>query len=129
MATTVTYDLVRQLAAFRASNGCAISVYLDLDPSSTPTASDVETKFNAVLSQAEKDAEAYVQERDDDCRTAVREDLEQIRVWWDTEFERDGARGVAIFASSGDGLFKALSLPEAVGDSVQIGPSLHLGPM
>ena len=129
MATTVTNDLVRQLAAFRASNGCAISIYVDLDPSSTPTTPDVESKFNAVLSQAEKDADAYVQDRDNDCRTAVREDLEQIRAWWDTEFERDGARGVAIFASSGDGLFQALSLPEAVGDSVQIGRSLHLGPI
>ena len=81
MATTVTNDLVRQLAAFRASNGCAISIYVDLDPSSTPTTPDVETKFNAVLSQAEKDAAAYVQDRDHDCRTAMREDLEQIRAW------------------------------------------------
>ncbi|HEY8778136.1 MAG TPA: hypothetical protein VIM33_16870, partial [Gaiellaceae bacterium] len=129
MATTVTDDLVRQLAAFRASNGCAISIYVDLDPSSTPTTPDVETKFNAVLSQAEKDAEAYAHDRGHECRMAMREDLEQIRAWWDTEFERDGARGVAIFASSGDRLFHALPLPEAVGDSVQIGPSLHLGPI
>ena len=129
MATTVTNDLVRQLAAFRASNGCAISIYVDLDPSSTPTTPDVEKKFNSVLSQAEKDAEAYAKDRGHDCETAVRADLEQIRAWWDTDFERDGARGVAIFASSTDGLFQALPLPEGVGDSVQIGPSLHLGPI
>jgi hypothetical protein len=129
MAMTVTSDLVRRLAAFRASNGCAISIYVDLHPSSTPTTPEVEAKFNAVLSHAEKDAQAYVHSRAHDCRTAVRDDLEQIRAWWDTEFDHDGAHGVAIFASSGDRLFETLSLSEAVGDSVQIGPALHLGPI
>jgi peptide chain release factor subunit 1 len=129
MASTVTNDLVRQLAAFRAASGCAISIYVDLDPSSVPTPAEAETKFNAAVSHAEKDAEAQASDRGHDCRTAVRDDLERIRAWWDDEFDRDGARGVAIFASSADGLFQALSLPEAAGDSVQIGASLHLGPI
>ena len=37
MATTVTDSVLRTLSAFRADNGCAISLYIDLDPSSTPT--------------------------------------------------------------------------------------------
>jgi peptide subunit release factor 1 (eRF1) len=129
MAATVTNDLVRQLAAFRASNGCALSVYVAFDPSSTPTTPDVEAKFSAVLSGAEKDAEAHAQGRGHDCRGAVRADLEQIRSWWDDEFDRDRAHGVAIFASSADGLFRTVSLPTAVGDSVRIGSSLHLSPI
>ena len=38
MAETVTWDRLRELAEFRAEKGCAISLYLDLDPSIVPTA-------------------------------------------------------------------------------------------
>jgi peptide chain release factor subunit 1 len=128
-AATVTNELVRRLAGFRASNGCAISIFVDLDPSTVPTAPDVETKFHSVLAQAEKQADAYARDRDHDCRAAVRADLDGIRAWLETDLDRDGAHGVAIFASSGDGFFQAFPLAVGVGDSVQIGPSLHLGPI
>src|SRR3954453_11695989 len=129
MAATVTGDLVQQLAAFRASNGCALSVYLGFDPSSTPTTPDVESKFSAVLSRAQKEADARAEGRGHDCREAVRADVERIRSWWDGEFDRDGAHGVAIFASSADGLFRTVPLPAPVADSVRIDSSLHLGPI
>ena len=35
--TTVSLDGLRELAAFRAEKGCAISLYVDLDPSVSPT--------------------------------------------------------------------------------------------
>ena len=38
MAETVTWSLLRELAGFRAEKGCAISLYLNLDPSEVPTA-------------------------------------------------------------------------------------------
>ena len=38
MARTITWDELRDLAAFEAEKGCAVSLYLDLDPSVTPTA-------------------------------------------------------------------------------------------
>jgi peptide chain release factor subunit 1 len=127
MATAVTTDILRDLAGLRAANGCAISIYLDLDPSATPTIPDVETKFNSVLSETEKNAERLSGDRD--CRLAVREDITRIRDWWDDSFERDGARGIGIFASSADGFFRALALVRGVGDSVHVGPSLHLSPL
>ena len=40
MAETVTWDGLRELAEFRAESGCAISLYLNLDPSLSPTAGD-----------------------------------------------------------------------------------------
>jgi peptide chain release factor subunit 1 len=128
MATAVTTDTLRGLAGFRAANGCAISIYIDLDPSATPTIPDVQTKFNAVLSEAEKAAEAG-SGAGRDCRLAVRDDIVRIRGWWEDEFDRDGARGVAVFASSGDGFFHALPLADGTGDSVHVGPSLHLAPL
>jgi peptide chain release factor subunit 1 len=125
MVSTMTNDRVRELAAFRAKNGCAISIYIGLDPSSVPTPSEADTKLNAALAQVERDAG----DRGDECRASVRADLGRIQTWWDDEFDRDGTLSVAIFASSGDGLFRALSLPELVADSVQLGSVLHVVPI
>jgi peptide chain release factor subunit 1 len=126
MATSVTTDILRDLAAFQAENGCAVSIYLDLDRSSTPTISDVEAKFNAVLSEAEKAAEGHGGGRD--CRAALREDIARIRGWWG-EFDRDGALGVAVFASAADGFFRTVPLAEQVGDAVRIAGELYLTPL
>jgi peptide subunit release factor 1 (eRF1) len=127
MATALTKDTLRDLARFRAANGCALSIYLDLDPTTTATIPAAETKFNATLTEAEKTAEAVADGRD--CRLALRADLERIRAWWNHEFDRESVRSVAIFASSADGLFRALPLAGACRDSTHIGPSLHLAPL
>ena len=37
MAGTLTWEQLRELAGFRAGKGCAISLYLSLDPSDAPT--------------------------------------------------------------------------------------------
>lgn len=127
MATAVTTNTLRELAGFRAANGCALSIYLDLDRSSTPTTPAVETKFNATISNVEKAAEAVAGGRD--CRLALRGDIERLRAWWDDEFDADGVRALALFASSADGLFRPVPLAEPCPESTHIGPSLHLTPL
>src|SRR3954468_8533850 len=127
MTSTVTDSLLRGLAEFRADNGCAISLYIDLDPSSTPTAPDVETRFNASLSALEKQADSHSGDRN--CRLTLRDDLERIRSWWDSNFDRDRTQGVAIFASSADNWFRALQLPEPVRDLAQIGGEFAIAPL
>src|SRR4051794_20045138 len=114
MASTVTWQTLRELAGFRSSKGCAISVYVDLDPSATPTAVEMESRMRSLISDAEKriDAHGYSGER----KQALRADLQRIRNWWDDEFDRDGVRGVAIFASSLDNLWRPLTLAEPVRD-------------
>ncbi|MGE5434151.1 MAG: hypothetical protein ACM3S3_05130, partial [Candidatus Doudnabacteria bacterium] len=54
MASTVTWDGLRDLAGFGAQNGCAISLYLDLDPSDTPTAATADTRVNALIDEIER---------------------------------------------------------------------------
>ena len=54
MAATVTWEELRDLATFRAARGCAISVYLDLDPSDSPTPVAVDSRINALLDKVEK---------------------------------------------------------------------------
>ncbi len=123
----LTWNVLRDLASFRTANGCAVSLYVDLDPSASPTAADLETRFNSLVSQAEKHAEAHP--GDHDCRRALREDLARLRRWWDVEFDRDGVRGLAVFTSSLDGLFRTLRLSGRVPDAVHLGRQLLLRPL
>ncbi|HEX5450662.1 MAG TPA: Vms1/Ankzf1 family peptidyl-tRNA hydrolase [Gaiellaceae bacterium] len=127
MTTTLTGDLLRELAGFRARNGCAFSLYLDLAPSSAATIPAAEARFRAALSAAEK----AVERRDDgrDCRLALRNDLARIRAWWAYDFKRDGAHGLVLFASSGDDFFRAIPLAEPVETSFRIGDQLYLAPL
>src|SRR3954447_13914352 len=108
MTTTVSDSVLRELAALRSPAGCALSIYLDLDPSSTPTIPAAEKRFNATLTVAEKKV------RGNPCR-GLRGDLVRIRSWWRDEFVRDGAHGVAVFSSSADDFFRALLLSESAG--------------
>jgi len=87
----------------------------------------VETRFNAAVSALEKQADLRSAARD--CRVALRADLERIRTWWGSEFDRDGTKGVALFASSADDWFRALQLPERVPDLVQIGSEFGVTPL
>ena len=54
MAHTITWDELRDLAAFEAEKGCAISLYLSLDPSVTPTPGDADTRLHSLLDEAAK---------------------------------------------------------------------------
>jgi peptide chain release factor subunit 1 len=126
MAATVTWETLRELAGFRSGKGCAISLYVDLDPSSTPTAAEMESRMRSLVADAEKRAELqrYAHEQ----KAALRADLDRIRRWWD-DFDRDGARGVAVFASSLDNYWRALSLAEPVSAEVRLSSDLYLAPL
>src|SRR5438034_3456697 len=118
MADTVTWSTLRQLAGFRAENGCAISLYLNLDPSDVPTASDAQARMDARLNAAEKsDRKDLTHEQ----RMALKADLERIGRWFDDEFERDGAQGLAVYAAGLDNFWSTLPLFEPVPDVVKVG--------
>ena len=128
MSITVTTNLLRDLASFRSRIGCALSIYVNLEPSVTPTAPDVDAAFRARLNEAEKLAEGHSVDRE--CRVALKDDLERITEWWDDDFERDGVvRGLAVFASSTDNLFLVVPLPGAVADATSLGEELLVSPL
>lgn len=129
MATAVTEGLLRDLAAFRAANGCAISIYVDFDPSSVPTIPAEKTTFHARLDEAKRLADTRALDRGRDCRRALEADFERLREWCDDEFDRDGARALAVFASSADGLFRVVPLLEPVADGSEVGPELWISPL
>jgi peptide chain release factor subunit 1 len=126
MAGMVTGSLLRELASFRAEKGCAISVYLNLDPSEVPTAGDAQTRMNAVLNEAEKTNRTDLTHEQ---RGALKSDFERIARWFDDDFDRDRAQGLAVFAASLDNYWLTLPLPEPVADVVKVGREFHLAPL
>jgi peptide chain release factor subunit 1 len=129
MAGTVSWQRLRELAAFRVEKGCAISLYLNLDPSLAATAGEVATRVNSLLDEVEKSEVATRRDLSHAEKQGLRRDLVRIRSWFDNEFSRDGARGVAVFSAELDNFWSTLSLAEPVPDEVNVGPEFYLAPL
>jgi len=128
VAATVSWDGLRELASFRAEKGCAISVYVDLDPSVAPTAGDAASRVNSLMHTGEERAEA-AQELTHGQREAMRADLARIREFFQAEFDRDGARGIAVFCAGLDNAWRTLPLGDPVADKIAIGREFYLAPL
>jgi peptide chain release factor subunit 1 len=129
MAGTVSWERLRELAKFRVEKGCAISLYLNLDPSTTPTADETDTKINSLLDEAGKSNAANRGDLSHDERAGLKSDFERIRDFFENDFSRDGARGFAVFSAGLDNFWSTLSLPEPVRDEIKVGPDLYLAPL
>src|SRR2546421_9365565 len=105
MADTVTWDLLRKLADFRADRGCALSIYLKLDPSEVPTQREIVSRVASLLDDAHRKGESMRPELSHDDLVALRGDLKRVRSWFETDFERSGVRGAAVFAAGLDTFF------------------------
>lgn len=129
MAETITWEQLRDLAAFRARQGCAVSLYLGLDPSSVPTAGDLASHTRSLLARAERQLDERRAELSHDERKALTHDLERIEAWFGSEFNREGVRGVAVFCGELDDLFLPLTLQWPVADEARIAKQLYLAPL
>ena len=129
MVGAITWEQLRELAAFRSEHGCAVSLYVGLDPSTVPTAGDLASHTRSLLASAARQLDEQRGSLSHDERKALAGDLERIEAWFGSEFDRDGVRGVAVFAAELDDLFLSLTLPEAVGDEVRIAKQLFLAPL
>jgi peptide chain release factor subunit 1 len=127
VAGTVSWQALRELASFRAERGCAISLYLNLDPRLAPTAGDVDTRFNALLNAGEKTQ--HRAELTHDQRQGLREDFARIRRYFDADFNRDGARGLVVFADKPDNFWRRVELIEPVPDVVKAGREFYVAPL
>ena len=129
MARTITWDELRDLAAFEAEKGCAVSLYLDLDPSVSPTAGDAATRLNSLLDEAAKGDGANRRDLTHDQRQGLKADFARIHDYYEREFTREGAHGLAIFSAGLDNIWRPLDLTEPVPDRVKVGRSLFLAPL
>jgi peptide chain release factor subunit 1 len=129
MAATVSWETMRDLARFRAEKGCAISFYLDLDPRVTPTAGDLATRANSLLVVGERSNGMNRGDLTHDQRLGLKADFERIGRYIADDFDRDGARGLAIFAAGLDNAWTPLPLTEAVPDEVKVARDFFLAPL
>lgn len=127
MAEQLTWTTLRDLAGFRSEGGCAISLYLDLDPADSPTPTAVDTHVNSLLSEAEKHVEGRRDELTHGEREGLKQDFARIREFFDNEFSREGAKGFAVFVS-GD-FFRPLPVAGSVPDEVKVGRGFYLAPL
>src|SRR5439155_22917055 len=118
LARTINWDELRDLAGFEAEKGCAISLYLDLDPTISPTAGDAATRLHSLLDGATKADGANRRELTHDQRQGLKADFGRIRAFYESEFTREGAHGLAIFAAELDNVWRPLALTESVPDRV-----------
>jgi peptide chain release factor subunit 1 len=129
MPPTITWDNLRELAGFNADQGCAVSLYLNLDPREVPTAADVETRANSLISEASRTLEERKGSLTREAREALKQDIERIASWFADGFDRHGLRGVAVFAAGLDNLWSTVPLPDPVTDHLTIGVGLCLAPL
>jgi peptide chain release factor subunit 1 len=129
MAETVSWDGLRELAKFRAEKGCAVSFYLDLDPKTAPTPGDAATQVHSLLTDGERHAETNNRGLTHDQRVGLKQDFARIRNYFANEFQRDGARGVALFSAGMDNVWRPQPLIESVPDRVRVGREFHLAPL
>lgn len=129
MPATVSWETLRDLAGFRTEKGCAISFYLDLDPGITPTADILATRVNSLLDGGERSSNATRGDLTHDQRQGLKADFDRIRRYVSDEFDRDGVRGLAVFAAGLDNLWTPLPVTEPVADEIKVGRDFYLAPL
>jgi peptide chain release factor subunit 1 len=129
MAATVTWEGLRDLAAFRAENGCAISLYLDLDPSDSPTPDVVQSRVNALLDGVDRSESANRGELTHEQKRGLQGDVARLREFFASDFSRDGSHGYAVFCAGLDNVWQPLPLSGRVPDRAKVGRAFYLAPL
>jgi peptide chain release factor subunit 1 len=129
MAVATSLEALRTLAEFRAAKGCAISLYLDLDPQSTINPGDVQTHVHSLLDGGGRKAGFGSESLTRDQTYGLKSDVERIKQYFAADFDRGGMRAFALFASGLDNLWKTLALPCPVNDDIRLGRELYLAPL
>ena len=127
--TTLSLDGLRELAGFRAENGCAITLYLDLDPSVAPTAGDAATRVRSLLDAAAKSHGATRPDLAHEVRVGLKADFERLETYFEDGFDRDGLHGLAVFAAGLDNVWSVLTLPWPVQDAARVADDFLLAPL
>jgi peptide chain release factor subunit 1 len=129
MAATVTWEGLRELASFRAENGCAISFYVDLDPSVAPTPDVVQSHVNALLDEVVRSQMANRGELTHEQKQGLRNDVDRLREFFDSDFSREGSHGYAVYCAGLDNVWQPLPLSERVPDRAKVGSTFYLAPL
>jgi peptide chain release factor subunit 1 len=129
MAETVSWEGLKELAEFRAEKGCAISFYINLDPSIAPTAGDADARVSSLVAEGERSQGANSAHLTHEQRKGLKADFQRIIDYFENDFSRDGTQGLAIFISGLDNAWRELPLAEPVPDKIRVGREFYLAPL
>jgi len=120
----VTAADIRALVNRNVDGKCVTTVYLNTDGARFPRASDYEARLDALLRQVRRDAE-----RLDEARCAgVGADIEAIRGWVRSQFNRSDTRGLCLFASGGD-IFETVQVALPVRNLARVADTPYVVPL
>jgi peptide chain release factor subunit 1 len=106
-----------------------VSLYLDLDPERFATAAARSSQIRSLIDEGHRKVEADDRLGHED-RGGLREDLRRVETLLKSpEAPFKGARALAIFCSSLDGLFETIRLSRPVARRLEIGRSPYVEPM
>jgi peptide chain release factor subunit 1 len=118
--TELDRNLVRKLAEWKPGEFPVTTVYLSVDGRQYPRTQDYEVRLDDLLRRAHAAGVGLSKPE----RRSVERDVEQVRSFVVDRFDRgEGTtRGLAMFSSSGGGLWEAIHLSRAVRNQVLAGP-------
>lgn len=114
---------VEELSHYQNEEYPVISVYINID-TQTPEYDRSQIRLKNLFNQVEDLKELMTKEEAD----SLSHDQEQIRAFV-REQSRQGSRGVAVFASSGAGLWETFTFPNRVGQHIELGDTLYVKPL
>ncbi len=106
-----------------------VSLYLDLDPERFATAPARASQISSLIDEAGREIEAETS-LGHDQKTALREDVKRIDHYLrspDAPFK--GARSLAVFSSTSEGLFETVQLPRPIEGRVVIDRRPYIDPI
>ncbi len=121
-------DLVRSLASQHSQHPASITCYVNLDPTTIPTPSGLASHATSIADELRRRIHASKPADHQHART-LREDAERVASFLETDLDRAGARGVALFASSELDRWTEIRLPRPVDDAIHFGRTFVLGPL
>jgi peptide chain release factor subunit 1 len=118
-------ELLRKLADWPTDGMPVTSLYLDVDGRRHPRRADIERHSETLLRRALSGAERL----DREGHRSVCRDVQRMRDFLREDFDRRGARGLALFSSSGAGLWHEQPLARPIRDRAAVRSSPYLLPL
>jgi peptide chain release factor subunit 1 len=123
--TELDRGLLRKLAEWDAASSPITSLYLTVDGRRFPRRADYEVRLDELLRHAKAQGNAF----DREAARSVESDVTAMSEFVREELDRADTRGLAMFSSSGAGLWEVVLISRPVRDRVVVAPQPDLVPL
>ncbi|MEZ5101787.1 MAG: Vms1/Ankzf1 family peptidyl-tRNA hydrolase [Thermoleophilia bacterium] len=122
-------DLAYAFAAVGGGRGLVTSVAVDLDPSTTPTRAQLDSRITSLTDGLERRVEALAPALDHATARGLREDARAIRDRLEHGIDRSRLRGLSLAVCGTDGVWLEAGLRRPVRDETHVGRTARLAPL